>query len=504
MRLVVLSLAAAAAAPASGFAESLPVYVVRGAPVAGVDTISAHAAVGLVVPDAGPTTSEARARASLVRGKVVNSLHGKLPSGPRLIEYAIADGIPVQLRRGIVVAIPKGGEQPNDRRYPVALVGSGRGLLTSTSTRIPGLISIADVAHPERLGIQPDDDPAGYVQDLDQRIRDNGRSRIIAAILATIVIAALAFAFPGAAVVAFATVAAVNLLLGIAGVSEPWLAVTLLVLAAAAAAPLAFALRSALAVALALAGVIAAYLVAMGADATWVALSPLGPSQNGRFYGVSNLLETMLLVPALAAAALLFRRYGWLGFVAVAGLAVVTVASSRFGADGGGALVLAAGYAVLGVAYAGRGRRALVVAGGAAAAVVAIVAVDALLGPATHLGEAVRGGPGEVAGDVADRLALSWRRATENVVVGVVVAGSIVTLAALVARGRRRALPLAFAAAIAVSLLVNDSPREVALGGLVGYLALARYDDGDGEGAVYTLTQLFKELTRDETQGLRS
>ena len=34
-----------------------------------------------------------------------------------------------------------------------------------------------------------------------------------------------------------------------------------------------------------------AYLVAMGVDDRWVALSPLGPSQNARFYGISNLLE---------------------------------------------------------------------------------------------------------------------------------------------------------------------------------------------------------------------
>ena len=39
-----------------------------------------------------------------------------------------------------------------------------------------------------------------------------------------------------------------------------------------------------------------------------VALSPFGPSQAGRFYGVSNLLETFLLVPALLGAALLGRR----------------------------------------------------------------------------------------------------------------------------------------------------------------------------------------------------
>ncbi len=40
----------------------------------------------------------------------------------------------------------------------------------------------------------------------------------------------------------------------------------------------------------------------------------------------------------------------------------------------------------------------------------------------------------------------------------------------------RLRLALAFALAIAVSMVVNDSPFEVAVAGLVGYATLARYD----------------------------
>jgi hypothetical protein len=36
----------------------------------------------------------------------------------------------------------------------------------------------------------------------------------------------------------------------------------------------------------------------------------------------------------------------------------------------------------------------------------------------------------------------------------------------------RRALPLAFAAALATSLLVNDSPNDVLTAGLVGYVVV--------------------------------
>ena len=133
----------------------------------------------------------------------------------------------------------------------------------------------------------------------------------------------------------------------------------------------------------------------------------------------------------------------------------------------------------------GGGRRAWAGALAAAAAATVVIALDAIFGPATHVGRSLRGGPGEIASDIADRLALSWARATASPAVAVVVAASIVALAVLVARLRNvrleregRAVLAAFAVAIAVSLLVNDSPREVAVGGLVGYLALERWVRG--------------------------
>ena len=101
--------------------------------------------------------------------------------------------------------------------------------------------------------------------------------------------------------------------------------------------------QSAEAVGFILVGVVLAYLVALGLDGASVALSPLGPTQNSRFYGVSNLLETLLLVPALAGAALLTRRFGWPAFAGVALVTLLAVAGDRFGADGGGAIVLGVG-----------------------------------------------------------------------------------------------------------------------------------------------------------------
>ena len=100
-------------------------------------------AVGLMPPGAGPTVTRGGALAALVRGKVQSSLLGGVPGGRPLI----ALGARKRANVSIFVSLPPPGKHANDRRYPVAIVGGGyRGLLTSPSTRIPGLVSIADIA----------------------------------------------------------------------------------------------------------------------------------------------------------------------------------------------------------------------------------------------------------------------------------------------------------------------------------------------------------------------
>ena len=167
-----------------------------------------------------------------------------------------------------------------------------------------------------------------------------------------IAIGVLAVVSGTAAVAGVAGVLLANLLAGALGIGTGGGAALLLL---GAACGLAWAWRRPRSGVLAalMAGVLAAYLVSFELDERWVALSPFGPSQNARFYGVSNLLETFLLVPALVGAALL-RRRPW----AAAGLALlafVMIAGSRFGADGGGAIVLGVGYAVLVAPADGRG-----------------------------------------------------------------------------------------------------------------------------------------------------
>jgi hypothetical protein len=460
------------------------VVVVPGLTLADVPELTAHGAVGLLVPANGRETSGAQARAALEQGETRPSyLDGGVPSGTPRITYEAADSIDFG-RPQIVVALPSGAAQPNDRVYPVLVIAPGyRGLLTSPSTRLPGVVSIADLAptalgEDDALGSTPRADPARRLLALDELIREKRENRLPSALLVAALIVLLAFTHPRAALLAYPTALTANLVLGATETSSLWIVLLSIVLAVAAAVALAPLVRGPTRLGLALAAVLVLYLVAFLVDGSWVAYSPWGPPQNGRFYGVSNLLETMLLVPALAGAALLVRRLGPLAFAGVALLSFVLVVGGRFGADGGGALVLAAGYAVLGGLLAGlRGRRLAAAIAGAALLAGALIGIDAATGGSSHVTKAVGGGPDTLAAHFGERLQVSWERVTVAPGPALATALSLLALAILVIRLLRseapwtdRALPLAFATAVAVSLVVNDSPSDVAVAGLVGYL----------------------------------
>jgi hypothetical protein len=469
-------------------ATSFEVVVVPGLTLDDLEAVQGEGAVGLINPGAGPKTSAALARASLVRGEVRNSLRGGPPEGEPIIRTRqLGDRERPFLAPGIYLGLPVGGLQANDARYPILVVGGGyEGLLTSDSTRIPGLVSIADVAptalgRDDALGHEPAANAVGELRDLDDRIDANNDVRLPATLLVCALVLSLAVLRPGAAVPGLAAALAANLLLGIAGVSEFWTVLAVMAAAVVGGGLLLARLGATFALGLVLVGVVAAYLLVLGLDGTAVALSPFGPTQNSRYYGLSNLLETLLLVPALAGAALVWARLGWAGFAASAFVAFAAVAGNRFGADGGGAIVLAAGFAVLAVLLAGAGRRAMVAAvAGALVLALGLIALDAATGGSSHVTRALGDGPGGLARDLADRVELSWERATSSWVTGLVTAALLFVFAFLVARmlGRpeplaERAVPLSLAAAVVLSLVVNDSPVDVLLVGTTGYVAAA-------------------------------
>ena len=482
---VALALMVLMAGPAQ--ATDFEVVVVPGFSLDDLEEAQRLGAVGLLNPGAGPETSRELAEAALVRGEVRNSLRGGFPSTLPLL-LPVEGALGSAASPAIYVGLPEGGRQPNNRRYPILVIGPGyEGLLTSGSTRIPGLVSIVDVAptalgREDALGSEPAENAAATLLALDERIDENNGVRLPATLLVCALVLVLALIAPAAAIPGFAAALAANLALGIAGVSDFWAVLVVLGLAVALGGPLLAAiLRSPLGLGCFLAAVLGAYLLALGIDGATVALSPFGPTQNSRYYGLSNLLETMLLVPALAGAALLYWALGWAAFGGTAVLAFVTVAGNRFGADGGGAIVLAAGFAVLAVLLAGGGRRTFAIAVGASLAIaLGLIGLDAATGPSSHVTSALEDGPTGLVDDLAERVELSWERATTSWWVGLAVVAMLAILALLVVRTIRSphsfeelAAPLAFAAAIAVSLVVNDSPTDVLLVGLTGYAAVA-------------------------------
>jgi len=451
------------------------------------DRYADRGAVGLLVPGAGPTVSGAGARASLVRGKVQSSVIGGLPSGPPLFELGTGPA-----RTTIYVSLPPPGTHLNRRRYGIAIVGPGyHGLLVSSHTHVPGLIAIADVA-PTVVALREGRTPAiearadanapARLRNLDNRFRQIGGARLWARILtvgSTLLLALIAAVTRSPV---FGRAALLAAPLGVAGVlvlsalgstgTLPTVALVFALSVPGAVAVAAFA-STRLLLSAVFAGLIAAFLVVLVAWPEVPALAAIGPRPDGggRFYGITNSLETLLLVPTLVPAAVL----GTAGLVAVGLLALVTVGWSRAGADGGGLIVILAGLAVL----AARVRRTELTARRVAMWAVAVVAVatllvalDAISGGSSHVTRALGGGPSALARDFGHRIHLSYNSATESWRTLAVMLGSLAAIAVLVLRRPRTPLLEAFGAAILVSMLVNDSPRDVSLFGLAGCAAL--------------------------------
>jgi mono/diheme cytochrome c family protein len=306
-----------------------------------------------------------------------------------------------------------------------------------------------------------DDNPAQTLETLNRKIERNSDWRLPLTIALAALLIALALVRPRYALRALLVALAANLWMSPLLAVATGIAVLLLPLGWACAA------------------ILLAYLVSMGIDAETVALSPFGPSQSGRFYGINNLLETMLLAPALLGAALLGRRAG----ILVAALAFVTIGGNRFGADGGGIVVLAVAYLVLWLRLRGEPltwRLAGLVAAGAIALALVLLGLDAATGGSSHVTDAVGDGPVALARDIADRIEISVRRTAAGVGATVVVLGSLAILVAVALRARRSPVLDAFLVGIAVSLVVNDTPGDVLGVGAAIAIALARYTPEHG------------------------
>jgi mono/diheme cytochrome c family protein len=476
-----LSVAALGALVFAGAAHAASVAVIVVPPFQ-LTEYAPRGAVGLMPPGSGTTVSREGALAALVRGKTRTSLLGGVPGGKRLIDLASRPG-----EVTIYVSLPPPGTHRNDTRYPVAIVGGGyRGILESPSTRIPGLVSITDIA-PTAVALARNEDPRigttpgtpADLRELDRTLRQQARARnpaIAILALSAIALAALALLVrsrAGARACVLASPLALTVAIGLsgAGLTRPPLllmALALLTVSLAVAGGAAFRRRAALAVALT--GLISAYLVVLVVEPTWPALAAIGPTpgEGGRFYGSTNLTTSIVVAVTLFAGA----TFGLRGLVPVAVLSLITVGWSKAGADGGGLVVVAAGCAVLGIRLA-TGRltaRAVAFAGALAVGLgLALVGLDAATGGSSHVTRRVGDGPGALLGELGNRLHISEQRLTSSWHAALVFAISIAALAILATRRPRFAAGEALLIAIGVSLLVNDTPQHVAAAGAISY-----------------------------------
>ena len=457
---------------------------------------SPEAAHGLLVPGQGATVTRRGAFASLVRGKMENSLVGGVPGGRPLISPATRPA-----RITFYVSLPPPGRHHNVVRYPIAVVGPGyRGLLVSSSTRLAGLVSLADVAPSIRalergdrpkIQARPSNHPLAQLARLDRRLNDAHDARVLAmivlaALMALLGLLALFTRSPligrAAFLVAPASVA-IAVLLSAAAVTTPWVAVlmlalTVLVVTLGAAALL----RPRVPLALWLGALFAFLFAVMWARPEWNTLAVIGPHPDGggRFYGLTNQVETLLLSPALVLGALAGLR----ALPVVALVVAAGVAASRIGADGGGLVVYLAGFLVLGLRVgrvpALRAAAATAVAAGAA---LLLVGIDAATGGSSHVTDAVGGGPGSLAGDLAHRVHLSAASVGSTWNNALLFSASVAVLVWLTLRRPRLPVLDALLAALAVSLVVNDTPTDVAGWGVLSALVLWAWVRS-GEGAV--------------------
>jgi cytochrome c551/c552 len=444
-------------------------------------------AVGLYVPGAGGTVSRAGAIAALRRGTVENAALGGKPHGKILVD--IVFGAPVQpVQPAVYVTLPPPGEHSNTKRYSVMVLGAGyHGILTSDSTRIRGLVSIADIA-PTAVALQQgrappiraeaDQDAVDDLRGLDTRLSRVHHDRGWVFLTVVLAIFALTVFAPRAAGLGGAAAVTASLLLSSMGATSLGL-----VIAAMAALTIALALASSLrrrVVPAVVAAFLVAFTIVLAVDPELNSLAVLGarPDGGGRFYGVGNQVETLLLPPVLVAAAIGGLR--WL--LPLAALTLVAIGWSKTGADGGGVLVFATALGVLGLRLRGLSvtpRRLALVGVTVLVVALAFVGLDAALGGSSHVTRAVGSGPDSLLGGLGHRLHLSWVSATDH---WYHLLPFLLCLAALVLMGTmrpRRATVDALLIGLAMSLLVNDTPVDVIGLGALGCAALLRWESVD-------------------------
>jgi mono/diheme cytochrome c family protein len=437
-------------------------------------------AVGLYVPGSGSTVSRAGTVASLRRGKVENALLGGRPGGKVVVDLVHGPG----QAPAVYVELPPPGSHPNTRRYRVSVAAPGYvGILTSDSTHLDGLVSMTDItqtavalAEHRQPSIRAVPGTRADLEALDKRLTQVHHDRGWTMVALVLTYAGLVAFAPAASVLAPASAITGSLVLSALGATRLWVVIAGMVVLTIALALAASARRRFIPAAVMV--FLVGYLIALAASPKTNALGVLGarPDGGGRFYGIGNQLETLLLVPVIAAVAV--GGLPWLLPIGI--LSLITVGWSKAGADGGGLVVFAAAFAVLLVRLRPgplSWRRLALVGVGAAAVVFALIGIDAALGGSSHVTHSV--GSGSLFADFWRRLHLSWASVTRAWYSAALFLGCAAALVLVGTRRPRHASVDAMLVAVVVSLLVNDTPVDVILLGTLGCLALLRFETVD-------------------------
>ncbi len=452
--------------------------------------LARRGAVGLMRPGVGPTTSRRSAVAELVRGAEINSHIGGTPPGKPLIGVEhVKSGMWISTcRLCIVVQLPPRGTVLNNKLYRVAIVGQGfTGLLTSPTTHIPGLVSVVDLAptalqRPSTgLSWVASDDAIGRLASLGQQIQANNRLKYVALFIVAGLLLLLALLGLRATVTAVPAALLVNLGLGVAQVSNEVLLVGGIL---GGTALLAFVLarlcRSDDALLFLYGGVVFLYAATMILRPEWQAINPFGPTQNSRFWGIGNQVETLMLAPLLAGAVLARRRLGPLGFLLFGFFGLVVMTDNRVGADGGGAIVLGVALAVLGWRlFRLRLTGFLTLLGGSALTVLWLVQRGLSEQGPDHLRSAFSGGFSGFLASLQSRWPLSYLPALHAWPLALPLL--LVVVASFVVAWRKAEVPatrdllLALGVALVTSLAVNDSAAYELAAGIAVVGAAARF-----------------------------
>lgn len=485
---VALALPGAAAARLTPTGAQFQVVVLNRIDEATFALLAERGAVGLLRPSYGPTTNRRRALAELVRGAEVNARLGGIPKGKPLINAGQASVFP-NCKMCIVLQLPpRGAPRANDRLYRIAVIGRGfHGLLTSPTTRIPGLVSIVDIAPTaldhlhDGMSWVPARDSVAAVARLDAQIHGEDRLKYAGLFIAAAI--AILFALIGwtAARTAIPAALLANLALGALQVTNEVVIVAVFTAASVVGAlALARICRDGFPLLGLIVGVVLVYSVVFAKRPEWAAVTPLGPDQNLRFWGIGDQIATLLFAPLLMGAVVARQRLGWSGYITFSLLGLFVMTDNRLGANGGGAIGLGFALALLGARLSRRGALAMVGAVAGAAVIVLAIVDRGLASPGpNHLRSAFGHGIGGLLRVAANRAPLVYTPALHDwpmtlPLTLLLIASGV--LAFRVTRARTsRDLMLSLAAGLIASLLVNDATGFMLAAGIGCTSAVARF-----------------------------